>query len=104
AWTGTMGRLVGGVIGAIVVAWLLPFELRPGYAVGGWSALSLVGAWIIRVVPSGRLVIGLPGAALAVFGGVVTLGIVAPPDRLAVDAVTLVPGLPILTDATVALG
>jgi hypothetical protein len=104
AWTGTMGRLVGGVIGAIVVAWLLPFELRPGYAVAGWSALALVGAWIIRVVPSGRLVIGLPGAALAVFGGVVTLGIVAPPDRLAVDAVTLVPGLPILTDATVALG
>ncbi|HEX4897670.1 MAG TPA: DUF2339 domain-containing protein, partial [Candidatus Limnocylindrales bacterium] len=30
--------------------------------------------------------------------------IVAPPDRLAVDATSVVPGLPILTDATVALG
>jgi len=39
-----------------------------------------------------------------VFGGLVTLGIVAPPDRLAVDAVEIVLGLPILTDATVALG
>jgi uncharacterized membrane protein len=103
-WTGTIARLVGGVAGAIVVAWLLPFELRPGYAVAGWSALALGGAWLIRLVPANRLLVGLPGAALAVFGGVVTLAIVAPPDRLAVDAVTLVPGLPILTDATVALG
>ena len=104
AWTGAMARLVGGVIGAIVVAWLLPFELRPGYAVAGWSALALGGVWLIRLVPAGQLVIGLPSTALAVFGGLVTLRIVAPPDRLAVDAVEIVLGLPILTDATVALG
>ncbi|MEW5992134.1 MAG: DUF2339 domain-containing protein [Chloroflexota bacterium] len=104
AWSGMTARLVGGVTAALAVAWLLPFELRPGYAVAGWSALALAGAWLIRFVPSGRMVVGLPGAALAVFGGVITLAIVAPPDRLAVDAMTFVAGLPILTDATVALG
>ncbi|HEX4897082.1 MAG TPA: DUF2339 domain-containing protein, partial [Candidatus Limnocylindrales bacterium] len=64
-WGGTIARLVGGVAAAVVVAWLLPFELRPGYAVAGWSLLALGGAWLIRLVPSGRLIVGLPGAALA---------------------------------------
>jgi hypothetical protein len=103
-WAGTIARLVGVVAAGLVLAWLLPFELRPGYAVAGWSALVLGGAWIIRLVPTGRFIVGLPAAAVAVLGAVVSLAIVAPPDRLAVDATTFVLGLPILTDATVALG
>ena len=104
AWGGTIARLVGGVAAALVVAWLLPFEVRPGYAVAGWAALVLSGAWAIRVAPAGRTVVSLPAAGLAAFGALVTVAVVAPPDRLAVDADTLVQGLPILTDATVALG
>jgi len=103
-WAGTTARLVGGVAAALVVAWLLPFELRPGYAVAGWFALALCGAWVVRHVPAGLLIVGVPGAVVAMFGALITIAVVAPPDRLAVDAVTTVVGLPILTDATVALG
>ena len=43
-------------------------------------------------------------SALATFGAAVALAIVAPLDRLVVDATTTVPAWAILTDATVALG
>ena len=101
-----MPILVGGVAAALVVAWLLPFEVRPGYAVAGWSALALALAWlgVLRLVPAARLLLGATSIALAAFGAAVALAIVAPLDRLVVDATTTVPAWVILTDATVALG
>jgi uncharacterized membrane protein len=103
-WGGTMARLAGGVGAAIAVAWLLPFEVRPGYAVAGWAALVLGGAAVIRLVPGGRLLVGLPATFLAALGAGVAIAVVAPPSRLLVDPSTTVAGWPILTDATVALG
>jgi hypothetical protein len=103
-WGGTIARLVGAVIGGLVVAWLLPFEVRPGYAVAGWSALALGGAWLIHRAPAGRLVVGIPSILLAAYGALVGVAIVAPPSRLVVDSLTVVQGPAILTDATVALG
>ncbi len=103
-WSGTIARLVGAVIGGLVVAWLLPFEVRPGYAVAGWSALALGGAWLVHRAPAGRLVVGIPSLLLAAYGALVGVAIVAPPSRLVVDSLTVVQGPAILTDATVALG
>jgi hypothetical protein len=103
-WRGVMPSLAGGVAAALVVAWLLPFEVRPGYAVAGWSALALAGLGVLRLVPAARLLLGATSIALAAFGAAVALAIVAPLDRLVVDATTTVPGWAILTDATVALG
>ncbi len=105
-WRGVMPTLTGGVAAALVVAWLLPFEIRPGYAVAGWSALALAltGLGVARLVPAARLLLGATSIALAAFGAAVALTIVAPLDRLVVDATTTVPGWAILTDATVALG
>lgn len=104
AWRGTTARLVGCVAAAAVAAWLLPFEVRPGYAISGWAALALAGAWAIRLVPAGRVLIGAPALALTALASVVALVVVARPDRLMVDAATVIQGLPLLTDATVALG
>jgi hypothetical protein len=103
-WRGLMPSLTGGVAAALVVAWLLPFEVRPGYAVAGWSALALAGLGVLRFVPAARLLLGATSIALAAFGAAVALTIVAPLDRLVVDATTRVPAWAILTDATVALG
>ncbi len=105
-WRGMIPGLVGGVAAALVVAWLLPFEVRPGYAVAGWSALALAltGLGVRRLVPAARLLLGATSIALVAFGAAVALTIVAPLDRLIVDATTTVPGWAILTDATVALG
>jgi uncharacterized membrane protein len=103
-WRGVRPILAGGVAAALVVAWLLPFEVRPGYAVAGWSALALAGLGTLRLVPAARLLLGATSIALATFGAAVALVIVAPLDRLVVDATTTVPAWAILTDATVALG
>ena len=103
AWRGIMPGLRGGVTALVVVAWLLPFEIRPGYAVAGWSALALAGFWALRIFPGERLLLGATSCALAGFGAVVALAVVAPPDRLVVDSATTVLGWPLLTDATVAL-
>jgi uncharacterized membrane protein len=103
-WRGIMPGLRGGVAAALVVAWLLPFEIRPGYAVAGWSVLALAGFWALRIFPRERLLLGATSCALAGFGAVVALAVVAPPDRLVVDPATMVLGWPLLTDATVALG
>jgi predicted membrane protein DUF2339 len=103
-WSGTLARSVAGVAAALVVAWLLPFEIRTGYAVAGWSALLLLGAWVVRTFPATRELVGLPGAALGGLAVVVALLVVAPPTRLVVDPFTTVLGWPLLTDATVALG
>ena len=103
-WRGVMPTLTGGVAAVLVVAWLLPFEIRPGYAVAGWSALALTGLGVPRLVPAARLLLRTTSVALAAFGAAVALTIVAPLDRLVVDATTTVPGWTILTDATVALG
>jgi hypothetical protein len=97
--------LLGGAVGAaLVVAWLLPFEVRAGYAVAGWSALALAGLALVRAVPSARLLVGTASVALASFAAIVAVAVVAPPDRLVVDGSTTVLGWPLLTDATVALG
>jgi hypothetical protein len=103
-WRGVMPGLRGGVAAALVVAWLLPFEIRAGYAVAGWSALALAGLWMLRLVPSARLLLGLASLVLAAFGAVVALAIVAPLARFVVDPSTTVLGWSLLTDATVALG
>jgi hypothetical protein len=103
-WRGVMPTLAGGIAAAVVVAWLLPFEIRPGYAVAGWSALALAGLGLLRLVPAARLLLGATSIALATSGAAVALTVVAPLDRLVVDATTTVPGWAILTDATVALG
>jgi hypothetical protein len=103
-WGRMTARLAGWVAAAFVVAWLLPFEIRTGYAVAGWSALVLLGLRVMRLDPAGRVLVGLPVIGLAVFGAAVALLIVAPPDRLVVDESSVVLGLPFLTDATVALG
>ena len=103
-WRGIMPGLRGGVAAVLVVAWLLPFEIRPGYAVAGWSVLALAGFWALRIFPRERLLLGATSCALAGFGAVVALAVVAPPDRLVVDPATTVLGWPLLTDATVALG
>jgi uncharacterized membrane protein len=103
-WRGVMPAVLGSVGAALVIAWLLPFEVRPGYAVAGWSLLALAGLTLVRLVPSSRLLVATASIALASFAGVVALAVVAPPDRLVVDGVTTVAGLPFVSDATVALG
>jgi Predicted membrane protein (DUF2339) len=103
-WRGTTALLVGGLGAALAIAWLLPFEIRTGYAVAGWAALAFIGVSLIRRVPEARRLVGLPSIALAAVGALVTIAVVAPPDRLVVDATTIVVGWPLFTDATVALG
>ena len=103
-WRGVMPILTGGVAAALVVAWLLPFEVRPGYAVAGWSALALAGLGVLRFAPEARLQLGATSITLAALGAAIALVIVAPLDRLVVDATTKVPAWAIFTDATVALG
>jgi hypothetical protein len=103
-WRGVMPGLRGGVAAALVIAWLLPFEVRPGYAVAGWSALALTGLCALRLVPQGHRLLGAASLALVSVGAVVALTIVAPLDRLVVDGMTRTLGWSLLTDATVALG
>ncbi len=103
-WRGVMPRLLGAIAAALAVAWLLPFEVRPGYAVAGWSALALAGLGAVRIVPGARRLLGAASIAMLSFGALVALAVVAPIDRLVVDQRTLVAGWPLLTDATVALG
>jgi uncharacterized membrane protein len=103
-WGGVTARVVGVIGAAMTIAWLLPFEVRPAYAVAGWAALAAGGFGLVRYVPAARVLAGAPAVGLIAFGGVVALVVVAPPTRLVVDATTTVSGLPFLTDATVALG
>jgi uncharacterized membrane protein len=103
-WGGLVPRLSGAAAAALAVAWLLPFEIRTGYTVAGWSVLALAGLWLVRTVPAAPRLLGTASLGLAGAGALVALLFVAPPDRLIVDASTDVLGWPILTDATVALG
>jgi len=103
-WRGITPRVLATIAAAVPIAWLLPFEIRPGYAVAGWSALALAGFLYLRIVPQARLVLGGASLALASFGAVVALAVVAPPGRLVVSETTTVLGWTLLTDATVALG
>ncbi|MFI5259273.1 MAG: DUF2339 domain-containing protein [Candidatus Limnocylindrales bacterium] len=102
-WRDVTPRVLSAVAAALPIAWLLPFEVRPGYAVAGWSALALVGFLALRIVPAARLVLGGASLALTSLGAIVTLAIVAPPNRLIVSETTTVLGWSLLTDATVAL-
>lgn len=104
AWAGLRPLLRGGVCAALVVAWLLPFEVRMGYAVAGWAALGLAAAWLARVVPAERDLLGGTAIGLGAAGLVAAFAFVAPPERLVVDASTIVPGMGVLTDAAVGLG
>jgi uncharacterized membrane protein len=103
-WRGVTARVLAAIVAAVPIAWLLPFEVRPGYAVAGWSALALAGFLYLRIVPAARVVLGGASLALASCGAVVALAVVAPPDRLVVSVTTTVLGWTLLTDATVALG
>jgi hypothetical protein len=103
-WGGMVPRLWGVAAAGLSVAWLLPFEIRPGYAVAGWSVLALGGLWLVRTIPAAPRLLGTASLGLGGAGALVALMFVAPPDRLVVDASTDVLGWPILTDATVALG
>ena len=103
-WRGVTPRVLAAIAAAAPIAWLLPFEVRPGYAVAGWSALALAGFLYLRIVPAARLVLGGASLALASWGAVVALAVVAPPDRLVVSETTTVLGWTLMTDATVALG
>jgi len=94
----------GGVAAGLVVAWLLPFEVRPAYAVAGWLALASVGLWVSRPRPVDRLLVAGAAVGLAILATAVDLAVVAPPGRLVVDAVTTVDGWRFLTDSTVGLG
>jgi uncharacterized membrane protein len=102
-WGGLSARAAGTLGAALTIAWLLPFELRPAYAVAGWAALAAGGFALVWRLPSVRILIGAPAIGLLSFGALVAVAVVAPPSRLVVDATTDVAGLPILTDATVAL-
>lgn len=103
-WRGMTAGLVGLIGAALTIAWLLPFEVRPAYAVAGWAALAAGGFALVRFAPSARMLVGAPSVGLLAFGGLVAVVVVAPPSRLVVDGTTAVSGLPVLTDATVALG
>jgi hypothetical protein len=103
-WRGVAPRVLASIAAAVPIAWLLPFEVRPGYAVAGWSALALAGFLYLRIVPAARVILGGASLALASLGAVVALTVVAPPDRLVVSETTTVLGWILLTDATVALG
>ena len=103
-WRGVTPMVLGMVAAAIPTAWLLPFEVRPGYAVAGWSALALAGVVALRIVPRARLLLGGASLALASLGAVVALAIVAQPDRLIVVDYRPILGWSLWTDATVALG
>lgn len=95
---------VAGLVGAgLTIAWLLPFEVRPAFAIAGWAALAAGGFLLVRRAPESRLLAGVPSLALLGLGGVIGVLVVAPPSRLVVDASTRLSGLPILTEATVAL-
>jgi uncharacterized membrane protein len=102
-WGGLSARAAGTLGAALTVAWLLPFELPPAYAVAGWSALAAAGFALVWWLPAVRILIGAPSIGLLSFGALVAIAVVAPPTRLVVDATTVVAGLPILTDATIAL-
>jgi uncharacterized membrane protein len=103
-WRGVTPMVLGMVAAAIPIAWLLPFEVRPGYAVAGWSALALAGVVVLTIVPRARLPLGGASLALASLGAVVTLAIVAQPDRLIVVDYRPILGWSLWTDATAALG
>lgn len=102
-WRGTFAAATGAVGAGIALAWLLPFEVRPGYAVAGWCLIAFGGLALVRAAPASRLLAGAASLVLAGFAALVALAVVAPPDRLIVDETTTVLGWPLLTDASVAL-
>ncbi|HYC06822.1 MAG TPA: DUF2339 domain-containing protein, partial [Candidatus Binatia bacterium] len=103
-WGGDRSLALGGIGAAAALAWLLPLEVRSGYAVAGWSALALGCLAATRRLPGGRMPLAWAALALMGTGALVTLVYVAPPSRLVVDPSTVVLGWPLLSDATVALG
>jgi hypothetical protein len=104
AWGGIRPLARAGVLAGVVVAWLLPFEVRTGYAVAGWSALGLAAAWLVRVVPSERRLLGATAIGVGAIALAAVLAFVARPDRLIVDTSTFIAGWGVVTDAAVAIG
>jgi hypothetical protein len=102
-WRGTIAAATGAVGAGIALAWLVPFEVRPGYAVAGWCLIALGGLALARAVPASRLLAGAASLVLVGLAALVTLAVVAPPSRLIVSEMTSVLGWPLLTDASVAL-
>ncbi len=96
-------RAWAGIGAGLALAWLLPFEVRVGYAVAGWAAIGAVGLAVAsRVEATGRW---LRPASVGVVAYAVTIAItvVAPPSRLVVGPSTIVLAVGPITDATVAL-
>jgi uncharacterized membrane protein len=103
AWGGIRPAVAGLVGAGLTIAWLLPFEVRPAFAIAGWAALAAAGLLLVQRVPASLRLAGVPSLALLAVGGAVGVLVVAPPSRLVVDPLTAVSGLPILTEATLAL-
>jgi uncharacterized membrane protein len=88
---------------ALIVGYLMPFELGLAAVVVAWSLLAVA---LVRLCQAdganagvyGRVALALIGAGLLVVGGAV-----APPHRLFVDPQTRLPDPPFLSGATVAL-
>jgi len=103
-WDGARFLVRGGIAAALAIAWLVAFEVRPGYTAAVWLALAVTAIWLIRAKAPDGLLLGTFAAGLGLLAAVLVVGVVAPPDRLIVDPRTVIPGWLLLTDATVGVG
>lgn len=99
-----VARRVGRIAAVATLAYLLPFELHSAASVAGWATLALaLGGLAVWDRRGERAYLGA-AAALATLGLAVALAIVAPPERLVVDARTTLQHPPLWSGATVAFG
>ncbi len=101
---GALARSASIVASAAVAAYLMPFELESAATVVAWAALAFALGLIARWDVAGRVAHHSAAAGLLGLGLLVTLGEVAPPDRLAVDARSAVDHPLLWSGATAALG
>lgn len=84
-------------------AYLMPFELGDATVVVAWSAITLLLGALARRQPAGREIYLAAAGAVFALGLLKTLIVVAPPERLAVDAVSAVDHPLLWSGATLAL-
>lgn len=94
-----------GIAGAgVVVAYLVPFELVYWLVPVAWSAIGAIGLAAGLRDRIGQVLFGVLGSIAIGVATTAAIAVVAPPERLAVDA-TAVAGHPLLlSEATLALG